>query len=169
MPLSDKTILDSHCFVHELKRNDVVLEFKLPETSIAECSLAECGNVCVNSNHDAWCSRYLKDVHALELRRSIKLCLLVLIDSRDVKIIGFFTSKALNHILFSVGQFCDADLGDTLGLFSTDPKDETPEVLKRLSHDVSTQSSSSVISVRIEEAREFLKQDTSMPISKKRH
>ncbi|GJY48343.1 retrovirus-related pol polyprotein from transposon TNT 1-94 [Tanacetum coccineum] len=48
---------------------------------------AECGKCVFNSNHDACVSRYLNDVNA-----------------RTKK------PKGLNHNLFSVGQFCDADL-----------------------------------------------------------
>ncbi|GKB23734.1 retrovirus-related pol polyprotein from transposon TNT 1-94 [Tanacetum coccineum] len=53
---------------------------------------AECGKCVFNSNHDACVSRYLNDVNARTKKPKV------------------YYVKSLNHNLFSVGQFCDADL-----------------------------------------------------------
>nr|GEW45636.1 hypothetical protein [Tanacetum cinerariifolium] len=53
--------------------------------------------------------------------------------------------KGLNHNLFSVGQFCDADL-----------EDETPEVLKEFLTMIQRNLQSSVITIRTDRGTEFL-------------
>ncbi|GJZ36514.1 retrovirus-related pol polyprotein from transposon TNT 1-94 [Tanacetum coccineum] len=71
-------------------------------TSNVNAVCAECGTCVFNSNHDACVSRYLKDFAPI-------LGYGDLIQG-NVMIKRVYYVEGLNHNLFSVGQFCDADL-----------------------------------------------------------
>ncbi|GJY54675.1 retrovirus-related pol polyprotein from transposon TNT 1-94 [Tanacetum coccineum] len=92
---------------------------------------AECGKCVLNSNHDACVCRYLNDVNARTKKTKIVQLILFIVDSGctkhmtgNLKLLCNFVEKflgnitikrvyyveGLNHNLFSVGQFYDADL-----------------------------------------------------------
>ncbi|GJZ94940.1 hypothetical protein Tco_0667143 [Tanacetum coccineum] len=114
---------------------------------------------------DACVSRYLKDVNART--RSLEISGYVRFgNDQFAPILGYgdliqgnvtiervYYVEGLNHNLFSVGQFCDADL-----------EDETPEVVKTF-HDDSTQSSAQVITVVLQ--RHGILDKNSLPISRR--
>ncbi|GJT05416.1 retrovirus-related pol polyprotein from transposon TNT 1-94 [Tanacetum coccineum] len=67
--------------------------------------------------------------------------------------------EGLNHNLFSVGQFCDADLEVAFRkstCFVRDLQDETPEVLKDFLTMIQRNLQAQVISVRTDRGTEFL-------------
>ncbi|GJS98725.1 gag-pol polyprotein [Tanacetum coccineum] len=73
----------------------------------------------------------------------------------NVTIKRVYYVEGLNHNLFSVGQFCDADLEIHLDSFLRS-KDETPEVLKDFLTMIQRNLQAQVISVRTDRGTEFL-------------
>ncbi|GJS14470.1 retrovirus-related pol polyprotein from transposon TNT 1-94 [Tanacetum coccineum] len=74
-------------------------------TSNVNVVCATCGKCVFNSNHDACVSKYLNDMNARTKKPKI-----VPIIQGNIMINTVYYVKGLNHNLFSVSQFCDADL-----------------------------------------------------------
>ncbi|GJS36301.1 integrase, catalytic region, zinc finger, CCHC-type containing protein [Tanacetum coccineum] len=121
MPLSNKTILDSHCFVHELKKemHDDLEYVKSLEKEIdeLESEKADFSNIydllleeyCINS------SLFIVDSGARAHDGQSQAVFAPILGYGDliqgnVTIKQVYYVEGLNHNLFSVGQLCDADL-----------------------------------------------------------
>ncbi|GJV09512.1 retrovirus-related pol polyprotein from transposon TNT 1-94 [Tanacetum coccineum] len=90
---------------------------------VKECECGKC--VCCNSNLTACVSRYLKDLNAVvenyaslgTVRFGNDKFALILgygdLNQGNVTIKWVYYVEGLNHNLFSIGQFCDADLEET--------------------------------------------------------
>nr|GEX46712.1 retrovirus-related Pol polyprotein from transposon TNT 1-94 [Tanacetum cinerariifolium] len=85
----------------------------------ANAICATCNKCLVDSNHFAYVTKMLNDVNARTKKPNIVQLILFIVDSGctkhmtgNLKLLCNFVEKflGLNHNLFSVGQFCDADL-----------------------------------------------------------
>ncbi|GJU52246.1 retrovirus-related pol polyprotein from transposon TNT 1-94 [Tanacetum coccineum] len=76
-------------------------------TSNVNVVCATCGKCVFNSNHDDCVSKYLNDVNARTKKPNGVPINLV---QGNITIKRVYYVEGLNHNLFSVGQFCDADL-----------------------------------------------------------
>ncbi|GJR74009.1 hypothetical protein Tco_0086374 [Tanacetum coccineum] len=125
MPLALKTQNDSFAFVHELARmhanlkNVTVLAQSFLEQTVFKFQISEMlrtilcylWKMVFHSNHDCLCIKFLNVVNA----RTKKLRQMTGISIASVcnllkYICWVYYVEGLNHNLFSVGQFCDADL-----------------------------------------------------------
>ncbi|GJS13099.1 retrovirus-related pol polyprotein from transposon TNT 1-94 [Tanacetum coccineum] len=157
-------------------------------TSNANAVSATCGKCVFNSNHDACVSKFLNDMNARTKKPNVvpinctfilyivdsgmhqayegmyHCCAILLTTSRSK---AFTTVEGLNHNLFSVGQFCDADLSevafrksqmttqDILGHSFYVPRMKT-KVLKDFLTTIQRNLQAPVISVRTDRGTEFL-------------
>ncbi|GJZ46418.1 gag-pol polyprotein [Tanacetum coccineum] len=158
-------------------------------TSNVNVVCATCGKYVFNLNHDAFVSKFLNDVNARTKKPKVvpisTLCsfgndqfALILgygdLVQVNITINRVYYVEGLNHNLFSVGQFCDADLEVafrkstcfvrdlhddysryTWTLFLRS-KDETPEVLKDFLTMIQRNLQAPIISVRTDRGTEFL-------------
>ncbi|GJY72322.1 retrovirus-related pol polyprotein from transposon TNT 1-94 [Tanacetum coccineum] len=76
------------------------------KTSNVNVVCATCGKCVFNSNHDACVYQFLNDVNA----RTKKPKVVPNLVQGNITINRVYYVEGLNHNLFSVGQFCDADL-----------------------------------------------------------
>nr|GEW70111.1 hypothetical protein [Tanacetum cinerariifolium] len=81
----------------------------------ANAVYATCNKCLVDSNHFACVTKMLNDVNARTKKPNIVQLILFIVDSGCMKHMTgnlklVYYVKGLNHNLFSVGQFCDADL-----------------------------------------------------------
>ncbi|GJR76105.1 integrase, catalytic region, zinc finger, CCHC-type containing protein [Tanacetum coccineum] len=106
-------------------------------TSNVNAVCATCGKYVFNSNHDACVSKFLNDVNARTKSQYLV--------QGNITINRVYYVEGLNHNLFSVSQFCDADL-----------EDETPKVLKDFLTMIQRNLQAPVISVRTDRGTEFL-------------
>nr|GEX63502.1 putative RNA-directed DNA polymerase [Tanacetum cinerariifolium] len=88
-------------------------------TSNVNAICATCGKCLVDSDHFTCVTKMLNDVNARTKKPDIVQLILFIVNSRctkhmtgNLKLLCNFVEKylGLNHNLFSVGQFCDADL-----------------------------------------------------------
>ncbi|GJZ17746.1 retrovirus-related pol polyprotein from transposon TNT 1-94 [Tanacetum coccineum] len=77
------------------------------KTSNVNAVCATCGKCVFNSNHDLGVSKVFKDVNARTKKPNVVPINLV---QGNIMIKRVYYVEGLNHNLFSVGQFCDADL-----------------------------------------------------------
>nr|GEU79537.1 Gag-Pol polyprotein [Tanacetum cinerariifolium] len=123
----------------------------------ANAVCATCNKCLVDSNHFPCVTKMLNDVHARTKKPNIVQLILFIVDSGctkhmtcNLKLLCNFVEKVyyvkcLNYNLFSVGQYCDADL-----------EDETLEVLKEFLTMIQRNLQAPVITVRTDRGTEFL-------------